>query len=235
MKTQKARNFFGIAFPFFVVFFLYLDSGTFTIRYFEGRLLVNILTVISFLLMLIVADKELKKLMLGMFFLAILGEQIFCNLLDMYDYRGNQIPFYVPFGHAIVLGSAFMLSKNLSAIKHEKILKKVFPVFFGTIFAVAVLFFQDYLTLILSVLFFHSLIRKKWSLFFCFLTLYVLAIEYAGTYFEIWVWDLKSFGYIPTLNPPPGIVYCYIGSTSLLMRIIRFIEKKKLRSKELKT
>ncbi|MBL4904924.1 MAG: hypothetical protein JKZ00_02665, partial [Flavobacteriaceae bacterium] len=139
-----------------------------------------------------------------------------------------------PVGHAILLGSAFMLSKNLSAIKYEKTLKKIFPVFFGTIFAVAVLFFQDYLTLLLAVLFFHSLIRKKWSLFFCFLTLYILAIEYVGTYFDIWVWDLKSFGYIPTLNPPPGIVYCYIGATSLLIRIIRFMEKKKLQSKELK-
>jgi len=228
LKAQKTRTFFGFAFPIMLSIFLYWDSDYFSTHYFNGRLMLNFIIVSYFLWMLTVADLKLKKLMIGMVLLSIFGEQLFCNWLNMYDYRDNTIPFYVPFGHAIVLASAYMLYQVTSKFNTKRNTEKIAPFFFGLIFSVAILFFGDYLTLILGILFFHSLIRKKWSPFYCYLALYVLTIEYIGTYFGIWTWKPKAFGYIPTLSPPVAIAYAYVGATSLLTRILKFLEQKKL-------
>jgi len=208
--------------------FLYWDSDYFSAHYFDGRIMLNFIIVTYFIMMLAVSDLKLKKLMIGMVLLSTFGEQLFCNWLNMYDYRDNTIPFYVPFGHAIVLGSAYMLHQVTKRYNTDRLMRKIAPIFFGLIFAVAVLFFKDYLTFILAILFFHSLIRKKWSPFYCYLALYVLTIEYIGTYFGIWTWKPKAFGYIPTLSPPVAIAYAYVGATSLLSRILKLLERKRL-------
>jgi len=228
LKAQKSKTFFGFSFPIMLSIFLYWDSDYFSAHYFNGRLMLNFIIVTYFLLMLAASEAPLKKLLIGMVLLSIFGEQLFCNWLNMYDYRDNAIPFYVPFGHAIVLGSAYMLHQVTQKQSTQQKIKKIAPFFFGLIFLVAVLFFNDYLTLILAILFFHSLIRKKWNPFYCYLALYVLTIEYIGTHFGIWTWKSKAFGYIPTLSPPVGIAYAYIGGTSLLTRILKLLERKKI-------
>ena len=72
--------------------------------------------------------------MFVMVFLSYLGELIFCKWLGMYNYRTDAIPFYVPFGHAIVYSSGAVFAKTKFALKNESGLGKFFFVFFIVLF-----------------------------------------------------------------------------------------------------
>lgn len=215
------------AFPFSLLF-LGLDSVQFADIYFDGRTIVNFIVITYFFLMLKAADNRLRRLMIMMVPLSYFGEQVVCNLLDMYDYRGNRIPLWVPFAHAIVYGSGYILSQMRWMLAHEAVLKKVFIIFFISIFSIAGLYFGDILTLMLGLLYFHVLRRKKWNNLYFFISLGALWVEYIGTYFGVWAWHPDALGFIPTLNPPAGAIYIYIGGDALLLRIMRFMDKKNI-------
>ncbi|MCJ8324510.1 MAG: hypothetical protein HRU29_06380 [Rhizobiales bacterium] len=228
LGSASGRTFFSIFSVFFIFVFLGLDSQNFADAYFDGRLIVTIIVISYFFLMLQAADSRLRRLMLVMVPLSYIGEIIFCNVLDMYDYRENRIPLYVPFGHAIVYGSGYMFSFTKWANQHDAMMKKTFAVFFGAIFIGAGLLFFDILSLILGYLFFRALRRKKWLTLYYYVAIYVLIVEFTGTYFSVWVWDAYAIGFIPTVNPPVGAVFLYIGGDAVLLRVMRYMQKRKI-------
>lgn len=212
----------------FVLSFLALDSQQFAAAYFDARNLVNFIVICFFFIMLNAANSRMRRLILIMVPLSYIGEQVVCNLLDMYDYRENRIPLWVPFAHGILYGFGIMFSQLKWAIKYEIVLRKIFITFFVAVFAIAGFYFFDMLTLILAVLFFHGLRRKKWNNLYFYVSLFALMAEYAGTYFGVWQWHLLAFGFIPTLNPPAAAIYIYIGGDAVLLRVMRFMQKRKI-------
>ncbi len=224
--NAKSQLFFAYSFTPFTIMLLLIDSKFVASNYVDFRPLVNIIAFGYFVAMLSAANTRLRKLMIIMVPLSFLGEILFCNLLDLYDYRENQIPIYVPFGHAIVYGSGYMLADHLT--KFDDIAKKLFLTFFIIIFAIAGLYFGDHLTLILSLFFFWSLRRKNWQPLYYYIAIYVLVIVFAGTFFGVWAWEQYAFGYIATLSPPVGAVYLYLGGDGLLLRIVNFMEKNNI-------
>ena len=126
----KAQLFLALFFTILTVIALGIDSIFFTNHYFDGRIIVNVAAIGYFSLLFFTADVALRKLMLVMVFLSYIGELIFCKLLGMYDYRTAFIPLYVPFGHAIVYASGYIFAHADCVIKHEKLIQKVFAVFF---------------------------------------------------------------------------------------------------------
>lgn len=226
--SEQGRRFFTLFSVIFIFIFLGIDSQPFADTYFDGRNLVTLIVITYFFIMLQAADSRLRRLMLVMVPLSYLGEIIFCNVLDMYDYRENRIPLYVPFGHAIVYGSGYMFTLTKWATQHDAIMKKIFLLFFGTLFIGAGLFFFDILSLILGVLFFHALRRKKWLTLYYYVAIYVLIVEFTGTYFGVWAWDAYTLGFIPTVNPPVGAVYLYIGGDAVLLRVMRVMQRKNI-------
>ncbi len=221
--NQQLQRIFAYSFTPFVILILLIDSSFIAINYIDLRPLVNILTIGYFIAMLAATDTKLRKLMIIMVPLSFIGELLFANIFDFYDYRQDKIPIYVPFGHAIVYGAGYMLARQL--VQYNNIVKKLFFIFFILIFLIAGLLLGDHLTLILGLLFFWGLRRKKWNPLYYYIALYVLVIEFAGTYFGVWVWEQYVFGYIATLNPPVGAVFLYIGGDVLLLRLVSFMEK----------
>lgn len=219
------RTIWIISFPF-IVFFLALDSVQFTKTYFDARILVTLIILAYYLILLKVADTRLRKLMLVTPPFFYLGEIFLCNVLDMYDYRENRIPLYVPFGHAIVYGSGYLLTMDAWLQNHKAILKKIFFIAYATLFICAGILFFDILSLILGVLFFLILNRKNWNIMYYYISLYVLLVEFVGVYFGVWVWDSYALNIIPTVNPPVGAVFLYAGGDLLLLRLMRWIDKK---------
>lgn len=208
------------SFTLFTIIALWIDSVFFTTHYFDARQVTNVLAIGYFALLFRVSGVELRKLMLVMVVLSYIGELIFCKLLDMYAYRTSAIPLYVPFGHAIVYASGYILAHTRWAIYHENGLRKFFALFFIVLFLSVGVFLNDWFSLVFGALFFVLLRRKRWSNLYYFIALCVIFIELVGTYFGCWAWAGKTFGLIPAANPPMGAVFFYAGGDVLLAKIV---------------
>ncbi len=227
MENQsKNRFWFAFFFPFFTLFALCIDSVDFQKKHFDGGLLTAILAISYFSFFFIAATSYLRKLMFVMVFLSYLGELLFCELLGMYDYRNNAIPLYVPFGHAIVYASGFVLAETSFFIKNEGTLRKLFLILFSLLFLGVGIVLNDIFSLIFGTLFFVLMRRKKWNNLYYSIALCVIFIELVGTYFKCWTWVPKTFGVIPTINPPMGAVFFYAGGDVLLAKMVQLWESK---------
>jgi hypothetical protein len=222
-STSKVTlNFLAFSFPLFTLFALWIDSVLFKQLFFDGRWLTNVLAIIYFIGFLFASPSYLRKLMIVMVFLSYIGELIFCKLLGMYAYRTNDIPLYVPFGHAIVYASGFVLAKtNLFSI-YSDFLRKLFFIVYGLLFLGVGIFLHDVFTLLFGLLFFILLKRKKWDNLYYSIALCVIFIELVGTYFRCWTWVPKTFDLIPAANPPMGAVFFYAGGDVLLAKIVSY-------------
>jgi hypothetical protein len=160
--------------------------------------------------------------MVVMVFLSYIGELIFCKLLGMYAYRTQDIPLYVPFGHAIVYASGYVFAETSFCIENDFFLKKFFLVSFILLFLGVGLFLNDVFSLIFGTLFFVLMKRKKWQNVYYFIALCVIFIELVGTYFKCWTWVPKTFGLISATNPPMGAVFFYAGGDVILAKIVSY-------------
>lgn len=222
-KQKKGSTFFyAYFFPFFTVVALWVDSVYFYNSYFDGRNLTNIAAIVYFYLFFLSSQSYLRKLMVVMVFLSYIGELIFCKLLGMYAYRTQDIPFYVPFGHAIVYASGYVFAEASFCIKNDFFLKKFFLVSFILLFLGVGLFLNDVFSLIFGTLFFVLMKRKKWQNVYYSIALCVIFIELVGTYFKCWTWVPKTFGLISATNPPMGAVFFYAGGDVILAKIVSY-------------
>lgn len=226
-NDAKLQFLFAIGFPFFTVLALGTDSVFFTEHYFDGRQLTNVLCILYFAGFYFTSNSYLRKLMLVMLGLSYIGELLFCSLLGMYSYRTPAIPLYVPFGHAIVYVSGYVFANTEWSISKELYLRKYFLSFFALLFLSVALFLKDYFSLLLGILFFVLLKRKRWQNLYCFIAFCVIFIELVGTYFKCWTWVPNVFGVIPTSNPPMGAVFVYAGGDVLLAKIVGVWKNKK--------
>jgi hypothetical protein len=222
--VSKKENafFYAYCFPFFTVLALWIDSVYFHETYFDGRMLTNVLAITYFCLFFFSAQSYLRKLMFIMVFLSYIGELIFCKLLGMYAYRTDDIPLYVPFGHAIVYASGFVMAEMPLFTKQDNELKKIFLVSFVLLFLSVGVFLNDIFSLVFGALFFVLMKRKKWQNVYYSIALCVIFIELVGTYFKCWTWVSNTFGVIPAVNPPMGAVFFYAGGDVILAKIVSY-------------
>jgi hypothetical protein len=230
--NRKAQLACASLFFVFTILALALDSIFFKYNYFDGRLLTTVLSGLYFLVFFLVASSNLRKLMFVMVFLSYIGELIFCNLFQMYHYRTNVIPLYVPLGHAIVYASGYVFAHSSWVVKNDAVLRKMFFSFFALLFFCVFWFLNDVFSLIFGSLFFLLLKRKKWLNLYSCIAFCVIFIELTGTFFQCWTWVPKIFGSIPTVNPPMGAVFFYAGGDVLLVKIVSYWKKNKKHIKE---
>lgn len=218
---------FALGFGIIVPFGLAFDSVYFAEHYFDGRWIVNIIGIVTFFSLLKSVDLRLRKLMIIMVPLGWVGEIIFCPILGLYDYRLGHIPLYVPLGHSIVYASGYLIHHSHWAKANNEIMKKIFLVFFISIFLIAGLVFNDILTLIFGFMFFYfGLRRKKWNTLYYYIACFALICEFTGPYLGNWVYTDYFLGFIPTNTPPVGVVYLYLGGDTAILRIMRYMDKK---------
>ena len=201
-ENNKQRKFiFAFFFPFFTLLALWIDSVYFRQNHFDGRILTNFLAILYFVLFFLSTSSHLRKLMVCMVFLSYIGELIFCKALGMYLYRTSDIPLYVPFGHAIVYATGFVLAETKLIVNNEITSKKIFSVAFALLFlSVGIVLKDVFYTIALCVIF----------------------IELVGTYFKCWTWVPKTFNLIPAANPPMGAVFFYAGGDVILAKIVSY-------------
>ncbi|NME72398.1 hypothetical protein [Flammeovirga aprica] len=211
---------------------LFFDSPYFYEHYFDGKILTTISVFTIFGVIFYMSSLRIRFLMLMMVPLSWLGEMLCSEWLDMYDYRGNQIPIYVPFGHAVIFALGWNITQKSPILSNALQFKKWMMGFYILLFGIITLYFKDTLSLALGILFFWALWRRNYMPFYLVMSALVLYLEVIGTYYGVWRWDQKQWIF-QTVNPPIGAMFIYIGGDMILGRLCRYLLKipRKKRSK----
>lgn len=195
------------------VFVLFFDSIYFSENFTNSQLPINIIMLIGFVLMYLRANTRTKELMLYAVILGFGGEYLFSRALDMYTYRLENVPLYVPFGHAALYGRIFMFSKAPVVRKHHKAVEQLFAILIALFATIYLMFFGDVFGFVMTVcVFFLLWKRPKDRLFFYAMYILVAILEIGGTAFGCWEWPENAFGvfnFLPSNNPPSGISLFY--------------------------
>ncbi|MFQ3181594.1 MAG: hypothetical protein ACJA17_000482 [Polaribacter sp.] len=195
------------------VFILFFDSIYFTEHVINSQLPINIIMVIGFLVMYHRANTRTKELMIYAVILGFGGEYLFSRGLNMYTYRLENVPLYVPLGHAALYGRIFMFSKAPIVRKYHKAVEELFAVIMLSFATIYLLFFGDLFGFVMTSFVFLLLWKRpKERLFFFSMYILVAILEIGGTYFGAWKWPsigFDAFHLLPSNNPPSGISLFY--------------------------
>jgi hypothetical protein len=202
-----------------VLFALGADSRWLLDRGFDGQFLSNLAAPLYFLLVLsgLRPDQRLMAIVFVPF--SALGEFIFSLLFGLYTYKFGAVPFYVPFGHAILFSTGLLIADLPWVVAHNARVRWGLLAFHAGLFGGAVLALGDSLSAIFGALFLIILYRKRARPLYLIMGVLVLYIELVGTMLGCWFWEPQPFGILHTTNPPVGAFVCYVIADILVMKI----------------
>lgn len=200
---------------FFLLTGLFLDSLYFSkvTDYAQESAIVAMLIVTS--IIFIRVNKRTKEQMVTAIIIAIIGEYLFSIVLGMYTYRLENVPHYVPPGHALVYVAVLYFSKAAAIIKHKKPLELYFTIAVS-LYALYFLIFKGDVFGFVMTTGTLLILRKKPRERLFYLTMYVTVavLEIIGTSYGCWWWPetaWNTFDFLPSANPPSGISFFYFG------------------------
>ncbi len=199
------------------------DSRLLLERGIDGQIFSNIAGPLYLLLMLsgLRPQQRLTALLFVPF--SALGEYIFSLVFQLYAYKFGTVPFYVPFGHAILLSTGMLIAELPIVQANDRLVRHGLLAFHGLLFGGALLLYGDTLSAIFGMLFAFMLWRRGPRPLYLIVGVLVLYIELVGTMFGCWVWDLTPFNLLSTTNPPVGAFVCYVIADILVIKIARRI------------
>ena len=195
------------------VFVLFFDSIYFSENVTTSQLPINILMLGGFLKMYFRSTPRVKESMIYAVIIGFLGEHFFSRGLDMYTYRLENVPLYVPLGHAALYGRILMFSKSSVVKKNHKSIEQIFAIVIAALSLTYLVFFKDVFGFVMTICVFLLLLKRpKDRLFFYSMYILVAILEIGGTAFGCWKWPSTAFGvftFLPSNNPPSGISLFY--------------------------
>lgn len=220
---------------FAVAFGLYIDSQALakTIPY--NQLLANIAMISLFIWTYRNATKKLQKMMFYGMFIALAGECVFSLWLGMYEYRLENIPLYVPPGHAVVYVSVYYIIRDPWVLKNQVVLEKVLLAL-AILYSTFWLFVDNDLFGFICMIGFLLLLqyRKKYfhnaktRLFALIMFMMVAYLEQFGTLYGCWYWPevaFDSWQWLPSGNPPSAIALFYLAFDRACVKAYLFMHK----------
>lgn len=202
----------GLLYLFFVVG-LFLDSFYMVKITENAQWYANALMLTVFFITFFYVTKTIKERMVFAVLLGFVGEYLFSVALGMYTYRLENVPLYIPFGHAFVYIAVYCFSKAASIKNIRKSLEK-FLVIFILIYAAVFLFFKNdvfgFVMTIATLLILRNKPRER--LFYLTMYISVVVLELVGTTYKCWFWPPIAwdiFTFLPSANPPSGISLFY--------------------------
>ena len=215
VDLKKFINVFNRRFGLFIifVFVLFFDSIYFVENILDSQIPINILMIFGFIVMYWRANPRTKELMIYAVILGFGGEYLFSRGLNMYTYRLENVPLYVPLGHAALYGRIIMFSKAPVVRKYHKKIERLFGICIGIFATVYLIFFTDVFGFVMTICMFLLLWKRpKDKLFFFSMYILVAILEIGGTAFGCWKWPSTAFDvftFLPSNNPPSGISLFY--------------------------
>jgi hypothetical protein len=207
-------------FPLIVLFALFFDSRFVLDSGFNGQILSN-LVVPLYLLWMYRHIRPEHRLTVALFVpVSAIAEIIFSPVIQLYDYKFNAVPPYVPFGHAILFATGLLISESPLVLRHERNIRRVLIALYVALFGVTFIL-QDSLGLIFWLLFAVIFYRKRGQVFYLIMGILVLYVEILGTTLGCWTWDATPLSVLRTTNPPISAFVLYMIGDILVMKIAR--------------
>jgi hypothetical protein len=197
----------------FILFGLFLDSFYMVEITQNAQLYANISMCIGFAITFWHVNKRVKEQMISAVIIAIIGEYLFSIVLGMYTYRLENVPHYVPPGHALVYVAVLYFSKAKSIVKNRVKLERIFAIFIFIYALVFLIFKNDVFGFVMTIATLYILRNKPRERLF-YLTMYISVayLEIIGTNYLCWEWPpiaWNVFEFLPSFNPPSGISFFY--------------------------
>jgi hypothetical protein len=188
MSVATSKTFFPAFFKtlgllwVFILMGLYLDSYLILQWIAKPQWVANSVMLIGFFLCFSRVTARIKEQMITAVIIAVVGEYLFSIALGMYTYRLENVPHYVPLGHALVYVGVLYFTKTTFSRLYKRLLEKVFTIIVLVYAAIFLIFENDVFGFLmtLSIVF---ILRNRPSIF-CFL---------------------------PSANQPCGISFFYFG------------------------
>ncbi|WP_445747548.1 hypothetical protein [Polaribacter sp.] len=198
---------------FFLLTGLFLDSYHFVKITPHAQWFANIAMFIVVTIVFYKVPKRSKEQMITAILIAIVGEYLFSIVMGMYTYRLQNVPHYVPPGHALVYIAVLYFSKASAIIKLRKKLEIFLTIIILIYASLFLIFGNDVFGFVLTIATLYILQNKPRERLF-YLTMYVTVcvLEIIGTNYLCWKWPpiaWNVFDFLPSYNPPSGISFFY--------------------------
>ncbi|MDX1250993.1 MAG: hypothetical protein IDH49_01810 [Gammaproteobacteria bacterium] len=194
-----------------VTLLLFLDSAWLHERGLDGQWVADVLTILYFALMIrTLDDPPLCRMMWMAVFISAICEIIGSMVMEVWIYRNAYVPLYVPFGHAIVIGSGFQMLRFAWTERHRRAIIAVGCAVYSGLIAAAFALWGDTFSVALGLFLAAVLLHGRNRLLYMFMPLPVLFVELVGTAFGCWYWPAAPFGVLATTNPPVGSIALYV-------------------------
>ena len=194
---------------------LYLDSTLMAEQLEHNQWLTNILVFATFVWIYTQVSKLVKQLMLYGLIVALGGELLFSLVFGMYTYRLENLPLYVPFGHAIIYAVVYYFAKEPLIQKHQKSIINILYIAIILYSTAWLIFASDifgFLCMLVILWIFKR--RPNTKLFFLIMFFAIVYLELVGTYYGCWYWPeiwFDKVAFVPSANPPSAISVFYFG------------------------
>ncbi|MEM7794937.1 MAG: hypothetical protein AAF579_10880 [Cyanobacteria bacterium P01_C01_bin.118] len=189
----------------------------------DGQPFANVFIISYFLLLLFGLRPEQRLMALIFVPFAAIGECIFSLLLELYIYRLEMVPMYVPFGHGVLFSMGLLVAELSVIQRYTQQLRSLLVSLFCLLFGGAILLLHDSLSVIFGLIFLWILRRKGYQTLYFIIGLLVLYVELVGTYWGCWGWTPHPFGqtWLHATNPPVGAFACYLLADLGVMKLAR--------------
>jgi hypothetical protein len=221
MSVATSKTFFPAFFKtlgllwVFILMGLYLDSYLILQWIAKPQWVANSVMLIGFFLCFSRVTARIKEQMITAVIIAVVGEYLFSIALGMYTYRLENVPHYVPLGHALVYVGVLYFTKTTFSRLYKRLLEKVFTIIVLVYAAIFLIFENDVFGFLMTLLIVFILRnRPRERLFYLSMYLTVAYLEIIGTNFLCWKWPNTAFdifSFLPSANPPSGISFFYFG------------------------
>ncbi|MFD2568653.1 hypothetical protein [Pseudotenacibaculum haliotis] len=199
----------------YILIGLFIDSKFMVAYYQESQWIANALMVFIFSIVLWKSTPKMRELMVYAVLIGYGGEYLFSIGFGMYTYRLENVPHYIPMGHALVYLGVLYFIKTTYVKQQRQQLEKIFTVIIIAYATAFLIFKSDVFGFVLTAITLLILRKKpRERLFYLTMYLSIVFLEIAGTSYESWRWPEIAFDYfsfLPSANPPSGISFFYFG------------------------
>ncbi|MBA3470747.1 MAG: tetratricopeptide repeat protein [Herpetosiphonaceae bacterium] len=208
--TTRWRSWLIAGFGPIVVFALGSDSAWLAANGFNGQILSNMAAPFYLLLLLRGLRPEQRLMALVFVPFSALGEYLFSLVFQLYTYKSGGVPFYIPFGHAILFSTGMLIVETAWVTQRRRQLRIALLGLHLGLFGGALVLLGDTLSAVLGLIFVLIMVAYRGRLLYLVMGVLVLYIELLGTALGCWRWDAAPFGLLQTTNPPVGAFVCYV-------------------------
>ena len=217
--SPARRSWLIAGFAPIVLFALGADSRLLYEHGIDGQIASNLAAPLYFLWVLSGLRPEQRLMALVFVPFSALGEGLFSLVFGLYTYKFGAVPFYVPFGHAILFSTGLMIAELPGVAAREAQVRWGLVAFHAGLFGGAILALGDTLSAIFGAVFLLILRRKGCRPFYLIMGVLVLYIELVGTALGCWFWEPAPWGVLRTTNPPVGAFVCYVIADLVVIKI----------------